>query len=98
MTRRLRHPALPVLAAVVAFACTTDTLIGPHDIASLAVAPASLVLPVDDTVLIQAVATDKQGVRYIGANVTWSVADSSIATVSVEGRVITRAVGSTVVT
>lgn len=98
MTSRLRHSVLPALAAVVAFACTTDTLIGPREVASLAVAPPSLTLPVGDTILIQAVATDAQGVRYIGEDVTWSVADSTIVTISAIGRVVTRAVGSTIVT
>ena len=61
-----RIPWLVAIATAVIFACTTDTLIGPKDVAVLVIEPDTVVMPVGDTILLEGVATDSRGVKYIG--------------------------------
>ena len=80
------------------FACTTDTLIGPKDVAILVIAPDTVSIPVHDTILLQGIATDSRGVQYIGERITWTSSNPSVATISTDGHLITLAVGGTTVT
>jgi adhesin/invasin len=95
---RPRYPTIFALATVLAVACTTDTLIGPKDVAILVIAPDSVSIPVHDTILLQGIATDSRGLQYVGERITWTSSNPSVATISADGHLITLAVGGTTVT
>ncbi len=100
-TRRRAPRGVPFLVAIataVIFACTTDTLIGPKDVAVLVIAPDTVVMPVGDTILLEGVATDSRGVKYIGEKITWTSSDQSIVTITADGHLISVAVGTATVT
>jgi len=67
------------LSGAIAFACTTDTAIGP-DVAldSLYIEPDSGVIVVDDTLHLIAVGVDSTGRRFAHTRVTWSTSGSAI--------------------
>ncbi len=67
------------LGAAMAFACTTDTAIGP-DVAldSLYIEPVSGVIVVDDTLRLTAVGVDSTGRRFAHTRVTWSASGAAI--------------------
>jgi adhesin/invasin len=71
--------ALLVLGGVIAYACTTDTAIGP-DVAldSLYIEPDSGVIVVDDTLRLTAVGVDSAGRRFAHTRVTWSASSGAI--------------------
>jgi len=99
--RRPARPGIPFLVAIataVIFACTTDTLIGPKDVAFLVIEPDTVVMPVGDTILLEGVATDSRGVKYIGAKITWSSSNPSVVAITADGRLISAAVGTATVT
>ena len=96
-TRR-RIPFLVAIATAVIFACTTDTLIGPKDVAVLVIQPDTVVMPVGDTILLEGVATDSRGVKYIGAKISWTSSDPSVVTITADGHLISVAVGTATVT
>ena len=102
MTERPLRPSRAALAVALAtgvlFACTTDTLIGPKDVALLVIEPDSVVMPVGDTVLLEGVATDSRGLKYIGAKIAWSSSNPSVATITTDGHLISVAVGTATVT
>jgi adhesin/invasin len=83
-----------VLGAVIAFACTTDTAIGP-DVAldSLYLEPDSAVIVVDDTLHFIAVGVDSTGRRFAHTRVTWSSSGSAI-TLSPSGVAVGVATGA----
>src|SRR5258705_11838650 len=62
-----------VLGGVIAYACTTDTAIGP-DVAldSLYIEPDSGVIVVDDTLRLTAAGIDSAGPRFAHTRGTWS--------------------------
>ncbi|HEX4634337.1 MAG TPA: Ig-like domain-containing protein, partial [Gemmatimonadales bacterium] len=91
-------PFLVALATVLFFACTTDTLIGPKDVAVLVIEPDSVVMPVGDTILLEGIATDSRGVKYIGAKITWSSSNPSVVTITSDGHLISAAIGNATVT
>src|SRR5258705_6950428 len=68
-----------VLGGVIAYACTTDTAIGP-DVAldSLYIEPESGVIVVDDTLRLTAVGIDSAGRRFAHTRVTWSASGGAI--------------------
>src|SRR5258705_5616735 len=68
-----------VLGGVIAYACTTDTAIGP-DVAldSLYIEPDSGVIVVDDTLRLTAVGIDSAGRRFAHTRVTWSASGGAI--------------------
>ena len=86
-----------VLGAVIAYACTTDTAIGP-DVAldSLYIEPASASIVLDDTLRLTAVGIDSTGRRFVHAGVTWSTSDAAI-NLSASGVVVGLTVGSATV-
>lgn len=69
-----------LIGAVIAFACTTDTAIGP-DVAldSLYIEPANAIIVVDDTLHLTAVGVDSTGRRFADTRVSWSSTDPAIA-------------------
>lgn len=95
---RSRVSLLVALATAVLVACTTDTLIGPKDVALLVIEPDSVVMPVGDTVLLEGVATDSRGVRYVGEKITWTSSNPSVVTITPDGHLISVAVGTSTVT
>ena len=96
--RRSRVPLFLALATVVLFACTTDTLIGPKDVAVLSIEPDTVSMPVGDTILLEGVATDSRGVKYIGAQITWASSNASVVRITADGHLISVAVGTATVT
>ena len=82
--KRSRVSLLVALTTAVLFACTTDTLIGPKDVAFLVIDPDTVVMPVGDTILLEGVATDSRGVRYIGAAITWASSNPSVVTITTD--------------
>src|SRR5204862_4951524 len=68
-----------LLGGVVAYACTTDTAIGP-DVAidSLYIEPGNAVIFVGDTLFLTAVGVDTSGRRFADARVTWSATRAAI--------------------
>src|SRR6267378_6298941 len=83
-----------VVALAFAFACTTDTAIGP-DVAldSLYIQPDSAVIVLGDTLRITAVGVDSAGRRFVETRVTWSTSDPAV-TLAPNGVVLGAAVGS----
>src|SRR5258705_12603900 len=68
-----------VLGGVIAYACTTDTAIGP-DVAldSLYIEPESGVIVVDDLLRLTAIGIDRAGRRFAHTRVTWSASGGAI--------------------
>ncbi len=66
--------------------------------AGITIAPRSVTLVVGDTATLEATVADANGHRVAGAGVTWSSANSSVATVGSTGRVVGVGPGSTEVT
>jgi len=79
---RARLSFVVALATAVLFACTTDTLIGPKDVALLVIQPDTVVMPVGDTILLEGIATDSRGVKYIGEKITWTSSNPSVVTIT----------------
>src|SRR5258705_2666278 len=69
-----------VLGGVIAYACTTDTAIGP-DVAldSLYIEPDSGVIVVDDTLRLTAVGIDSAGRRFAHTRVTWGATGGRVS-------------------
>jgi adhesin/invasin len=85
------------VGAGIAFACTTDTAIGPDAaLDSLYIEPASAVMVLDDTLHLTAVGVDSTGKRFADTRVTWRSGDPTIA-VSANGSIIGTQVGSATV-
>jgi len=82
---------------VVAYACTTDTAIGP-DVAidSLYIEPGNAVIFVGDTLFLTAVGVDTSGRRFADARVTWSATGAAIA-LEPDGRAVGVTVGNATV-
>ena len=87
-----------VLGAMVAYACVTDTAIGP-DVAldSLYIEPASSIIVIDDTLRLTAVGVDSTGRRFTLTLVTWSTTNSEIE-LTPSGTVIALTSGTATVT
>jgi Big-like domain-containing protein len=87
-----------VLGAMVAYACITDTAIGP-DVAldSLYIEPASSIIVIDDTLRLTAVGVDSTGRRFTLTLVTWSTTNSEIE-LTPSGTVIALTSGTATVT
>ncbi|WP_420636010.1 leucine-rich repeat domain-containing protein [Candidatus Palauibacter sp.] len=66
--------------------------------AGITIAPGALTLVVGDTSVLEATVADANSHRVAGAGVTWSSANSSVATVDSTGRVVGVGPGSTEVT
>lgn len=68
-----------VAGAAIAYACTTDTAIGP-DVAldSLYIEPDSAALVLDDTLRLTAVGVDSTGRHFAHTRVTWSASGGAI--------------------
>src|SRR6058998_3293484 len=83
------------LCAVLAFAfaCTTDTAIGP-DVAldSLYIEPDSAVIVLGDTLRLTAVGVDTAGRRFVETRVTWST--SGAITLAANGVAVGVATGT----
>src|SRR5213594_3503484 len=77
--RRYYLLASLALGAAIAFACTTDTAIGP-DVAldSLYIEPDSDVIVLGDTLRLTAVGVDTAGRRFVETRVTWSTSGGAI--------------------
>lgn len=98
MTRHWGKFAAGVLfGAGIAYACTTDTAIGP-DVAidSLYIEPGNPVIFLDDTLFLTAVGVDTSGRRFAWAQVTWSSTGAAIA-LEPNGTVVGVTVGSATV-
>jgi len=86
-----------LLGGLVAYACTTDTAIGP-DVAidSLYIEPGSPVIFLGDTLFLTAVGVDTSGRRFADARVTWSATGAAIA-LEPDGKAVGIAVGNATV-
>src|ERR1700752_354273 len=83
-----------ILGALVAFACTTDTAIGPDVVLdSLYIEPAGATIVVDDTMHFNAIGVDTAGRLFVMTQVTWSSTDPTI-TLESDGSAIALAVGA----
>ena len=72
-----------VLGGAIAYACTTDTAIGPDAaLDSLYIVPAAATIVLDDTVHLTAVGVDSSGRRFVSTRVTWSTTDPAISLAS----------------
>src|SRR5262245_40795498 len=87
-----------VVATAIILACTTETAVGPQQVVSLLVSPESTTIAVGGRVRLQSVATDANGIQYIGVPTDWMAANSAIATVSTSGEVTGVAPGTTAIT
>jgi uncharacterized protein YjdB len=76
----------------------TVTAPAPTPVATVTVAPTTANLTVNATQQITATPRDAQGNALIGRQVTWSSANTAIATVSSTGLITAKAVGGTTVT
>src|SRR5882757_6738846 len=86
-----------VLGGAIAYACTTDTAIGPDAaLDSLYVEPAVATIVLDDTVHLTAVGVDTAGRRFALTRVTWSSTDPAIS-VTATGAVVGVALGTATV-
>ena len=76
----------------------TVAVTNPVPVASLTVTPNPLTLGVNGTAQLVATARDASGNVLNGRLVTWTVANSGVATVGTEGFTVGRAVGTTTIT
>ncbi|MBX6330363.1 MAG: Ig-like domain-containing protein [Gemmatimonadaceae bacterium] len=74
------------------------TLDAPHSVASVMVQPAAASVNVGKHVSLSATVLDPSGAPVSGQAVTWTVQDSAVASVSPDGDVTAKRVGSTLVT
>lgn len=82
---------------LIAYACTTDTAIGPNAaIDSLYIEPGNSVIFLDDTLLLNAVGVDSFGRRFSYTRVTWSSSDPAI-TLQPNGTAVGTTVGTATV-
>ena len=82
---------------LIAYACTTDTAIGPDAaIDSLYIEPGNAVIFPDDTVFLTAVGVDSFGRRFSFTQVTWSSSDPAV-TLESNGIAIGLSVGTATV-
>jgi len=69
-----------VLGGAIAYACTTDTAIGPDaSLDSLYIEPAAATIVLDDTLHLTAVGVDTAGRRFALTRVTWSSTDPAVS-------------------
>ncbi len=96
MPRRL-HRSVQILATTLAFACATEPSVGPRTVIGLIVAPDSVLVPLGDSVHLNAIAIDADSTPYVGAAVTWRSNDAGVATVDANGEVHAVGLGATTV-
>ena len=97
MTRYWLLGAGLVLGGAIAYACTTDTAIGPDAaLDSLYIVPAAATIVLDDTVHLTAVGVDSSGRRFVSTRVTWSTSDPAIS-LAPNGAVVGIALGTATV-
>ena len=83
--------------ALIVYACTTDTAIGPDAaLDSLYIEPANAVMVLDDTLHLTAVGVDKSGRLFANTRVKWVSHDATI-TLTSNGSAIALAVGGATV-
>jgi adhesin/invasin len=86
-----------LLSGAIAYACTTDTAIGPDAaLDSLYIEPANAVMVLDDTLHLTAVGVDKSGRRFVNTRVKWVSHDATI-TLTSNGSAIALSVGGATV-
>lgn len=86
-----------VLGVLTAYACRTETNIGPDGaLDSLYIEPDSALIVMDDTLHLVAVGVDTAGRRFVVTRVAWSSADPAI-TLSPTGSAIAVALGTATV-
>jgi len=86
-----------LLGGLVAYACTTDTAIGPDAVIdSLYITPANSVIFLADTVRLNAIGVDTSGRRFVYTKVTWSSTSPAIA-LEANGTAVGMTVGSATV-
>jgi uncharacterized protein YjdB len=97
---RVSPPAVLLLAFTVVGCLDTaaPTLDAPHSVASVMVQPATASVNVGRHVSLSATVLDPSGAPVSGQAVTWTVQDSSVASVTASGDVTAKRVGSTLVT
>lgn len=85
------------LAVVTMVSCDANVVpqIDEDDIASIRIAPATLDLPVGQSIDLQAVALDATGALLAGVAIQWQTGDPSVASIDQDGVVTGVAVGST---
>ena len=66
-------------------------------VASVEVTPTTSVIAVDDTVQFTATVRDSAGTAITGHTITWSVTDTTVATVNATGRLIPKTTGTVTV-
>ena len=97
MTRYWMLAAGLVVGGAIAYACTTDTAIGPDTaLDSLYVEPESATVVLDDTLHLTAVGVDSTGRRFVSTRVTWSTTDAAVR-VAPNGMVVGIALGAATV-
>lgn len=94
---RLRTRLSFLVPVLLLLSCTPDLLFQPPDVQAVSVTGRSAILPVGDTMSLQAVVTLRGGKAATGATVRWSSANPGVASVSPEGRVKAVAVGATII-
>jgi len=83
--------------ALIVYACTTDTAIGPDaTLDSLYIEPANAIMVLDDTLHLTAVGVDKSGRLFANTRVKWVSHDATI-TLTSNGSAIALAVGGATV-
>lgn len=97
MTRRSTTRLAMALAVFGMASCDANVVpqIDEDDIASIQVSPASIDLPVGQSLDLNAVALDVSGALLSGVDIAWESQDPSIASIDADGVVTGVAVGST---
>jgi len=97
MANKLIGVGVCIAALVIAAACDGETVTGAPPVATIAVNPTSLTLRVGENQSLSVILKDAKGSTLTGRPIAWSVADTSIARVSVSGTVTAVAAGQTTV-
>jgi len=85
------------IIAIFGSSCDGSGATAPPSVASIAVNPGTLTLVVSQTATLSAVPYDSKGNSITGRSMSWSTADTSIATVSGSGVVTAVNLGSTTI-
>lgn len=89
---------LASLLAAISLSCGGDSAGPSSDVASVSINPASATLGLNATLQLTAIVRDVSGNGLSGRSVTWSSGNQAIVTVSSDGLVTAKALGSTAVT
>jgi len=83
---------------LLALACEKDLLFGPGPASAVRVAPDTVFLQVSDSATLSGVVVDSAGSALLDLHVTWTSSEPDVATVSADGIVTAKTLGSSMMT